>query len=312
MMPVTGGSPTDLARRLINIDLNLLPPLLALLQEKSVTRAASRVGLSQPAMSHTLARLRALLGDEILVRTGNRSALTPRAHSLIEIVSQLLAEVSENVLDVRGFDPGRDARRFGLSMSTSTAFVVAPALLLLNDRVAPKVTFELFDNPEPGEDVFARPAVDVALLADTVPTGYVREPFYLDRWVGVVSEDHPHVRGGLALEHLASMPHIAYQSPMVRTAPYVALNGLGIRPTFDMVTTNFLLTPLLVARTERIAIVQERLAVGLGPHAGIRILELPVEVPPLRVDLVWNPRIQGDPAAAWLRASLLDHPAFAR
>ncbi len=69
MMPVTGGSPTDLARRLINIDLNLLPPLLALLQEKSVTRAASRVGLSQPAMSHTLARLRALLGDEIRLIT---------------------------------------------------------------------------------------------------------------------------------------------------------------------------------------------------------------------------------------------------
>ncbi len=312
MARVSVGNPSDLARRLLNVDLNLLPPLLALLQEGSVTRAAERVGLSQPAMSHTLARLRALLGDEILVRSGNRSTLTPRAHSLIEAVSRLLVDVSESVLDVRGFDPSRDARRFGLSMSTSTAFVVAPPLLELGDRIAPNVTFELFDNPEPGDDVFARPQVDVALLADTVPTGYVREPLYLDRWVGVVSEEHPHIGGALTLEHLTSMPHIAYQAPTVRTAPYVVLGGLGIQPTFDMVTTNFLLTPLLVARTRRIAIVQERLAVGLGPDAGIRILELPVDVPPLRIDLVWNPRIQGDPATAWLRACLLAHPAFTR
>lgn len=312
MAPDSGGSPSDLARRLVNIDLNLLPPLLALLQEGSVTRAAERVGLSQPAMSHTLARLRALLEDEILVRSGNRWTLTPRAHNLRGAVSTLLVDLSENVLNVRAFDPSQDARRFGLSMSTSTAFVVAPLLLEVGDRSAPHVTFELFDNPEPGDDVFARPDIDVALLADTVPTGYAREPLYLDRWVGVVSEDHPHLGGTLTLEHLISMPHIAYQSPTVRTAPYVVLGGLGIQPTFDMVTTNFLLTPLLVAGTRRIAIVQERLAVGLGAHTGIRILELPVDVPPLRIDLIWNPRIHGDPAAAWLRNCLLAHAAFTR
>jgi len=312
MTRVSAGSQADLARRLVNVDLNLLPPLLALLQEGSVTRAAERVGLSQPAMSHTLARLRALLGDEILVRSGNRSTLTPRAHGLIQVVSRLLADVSENVLDVRAFDPSRDARRFGLSMSTSTAFVVAPVLLEVGEGNAPNVTFELFDNPEPGDDVFARPEVDVALLADTVPTGYPREPLYLDRWVGVASKDHPQIGRSLTLEHLISMPHIAYQSPTARTAPYVVLSGLGIHPTFDMVTTNFLLTPLLVAGTRRIAIVQERLAAGLSPHAGIRTLELPVDVPPLRIDLIWNPRIHGDPGVAWLRNCLLLHPQFTR
>lgn len=77
----------------------------------------------------------------------------------------MLADVSENVLDVRGSDPKHDGRRLGLSMSTSTAFVVAPILLELTERIAPNITFELFDDPEPTEDLFARPEVDVALLA---------------------------------------------------------------------------------------------------------------------------------------------------
>lgn len=297
----------DLAVRLTNIDLNLLPPLLALLQERSVTGAAQRVGLSQPAMSHSLARLRVLLGDDLLVRVGRTSKLTPRGSALVEPVQLILSQVSDGVLHIAGFTADADAHHFALSMSTSTALVVSPVLLQLIDEEAPAVTFEVVESATAGSDPFAQLDVDLALLADSVTTTHDRRGLYMDRWVAVVWKDNPVARDVLTVDHLKRMSHVAYRSPTVRTQAYVAMAAAGIQPHLHLVTNNFLLIPMLVMGTDRLAVVQERLARKLAEGFRLQVLDLPFPVPPLGIDVVLNPRLVGDAATSWLIGAMQRH-----
>jgi DNA-binding transcriptional LysR family regulator len=291
---------SDLAVRLANVDLNLLPALVVLLQERSVTGAARRLHMSQPALSHSLARLRALLDDDLLVRVGNTSVLTPRAQELAPAVSELLHGVAGTILQRSGFDPETDHRHFILSMTTSTAYVVGHVLLGLITTIAPGVTVDIVEAAEPYTDIFARPEIDFALVADVVPARYPRENLYVDRWVAVVDRTNTEVGDSLTVEDLARLPHIGYLPSAARTQPYVVMAAHGIRPRLDVGSGNFLLMPLLVAGTNRLAIVQERVAVSLAEKVGLRMLELPLPVPPLGIDLVVNPRLTGDVAVSWL------------
>lgn len=303
-------SHNDLAVRLTNVDLNLIPALLALLQERSVTRAAQRIGLSQPAMSHTLARLRRLIGDDLLVRSGAKSTLTPRGRSLLDSLPGVLQSVSDSVLRAPDFDPTDDQRHFVLSMTPSTAFVVSPTLLRLVEMEAPSVSFEIRENAPPGADIFGSPELDLAIVADTVATSYERTILYRDRWVAVVSENSRAIGDELSLAELAELPHIAYRSPALRLQPYIALAAAGIEPRLELVSPNFLLIPMLVADSDRIAIVQERLALALRARFALRVLELPLIVPRLGIDLVWNPRLAGDSATEWLVGRLKEQSTF--
>jgi len=295
----------DLAARLTNVDLNLIPQLVALLQERGVSRAAQRLGLSQPAMSHSLARLRALLGDDLLVRVGRGYALTPRGTALLAPAQAILNEIAHGVLHSVGFRPEVNSRHFTMAMSTSTAMVVAPVLLELSARDTPHATFEIVEYATPGTDPFDQVTVDVAIVADIVALPYRRRNLYLDRWVAVVWTGNTTVSDELTIDNLSRLPHVAYRSPAIRTQPYVVMAAAGVEPRFDLVSTDFLLIPQLIVGTQRIAVVQERLAGLLAKPLGLRILDLPVPVPPLGIDIVSNPRLETDAATVWLIETLI-------
>jgi len=295
----------DLAARLTNVDLNLVPHLVALLQERGVSRAASRLGLSQPAMSHSLARLRVLLGDELLVRVGRGYALTPRGTALLAPAQAILNEIAHGVLRSVDFRPELHSRHFTLSMSTSTAMVVAPLLLELSASEAPHITFEVVEYATPGTDPFDPVTVDVAIVADIVALPYRRRNLYVDRWVAVVWTGNTTVSDELTVEDLSRLPHVAYRSPAIRTQPYVVMAAAGVQPRFDLASTDFLLIPLLIVGTQRVAVVQERLARILAEPLGLRILDLPVPVPPLGIDIVSNPRLETDAATIWLIETMI-------
>jgi DNA-binding transcriptional LysR family regulator len=300
----------DLASRLAKIDLNLLPPLLALLQEHSVSAAAARLNLSQPAMSHALGRLRRLFQDELLVRVGQRLELTPRAVALVEKVQGSLVRFSEEVLGSPAFDPAMHRRLFTLAMTPSTASVVSPVLLRVAEQEAPGVSFHVVESPDPGVEVFSRSEVDLALIADIVAVAHPRTTLYVDRWVVVVDRSNESVGQDISLDDLARLPHIAYRAPSMRTQPYVALEAAGIHPRYLLVSSNFLLIPILVTGTDAVAIVQERLARNLADGLGLRILEFPLQLAPLGIDVVENPRMRGDSGVAWLTGVL--HREFTR
>jgi DNA-binding transcriptional LysR family regulator len=144
--------------RLASVNLNLLAPLLALLEECSVTRAAERVGLSQSAMSHALARMRRLFDDDLLVRQGSVATLTPRGQELVEPVRETLRSAAR-IVEFPEFDPAGDRRTVTVAMTTSTAFVLGPCLSHLLAERAPHTTLRIrtrdrrrFPGPEARDD----------------------------------------------------------------------------------------------------------------------------------------------------------------
>jgi DNA-binding transcriptional LysR family regulator len=299
--PDAGSDITSLAR----VDLNLLVPLQLLLEERSVTRAAIRMGLSQPAMSHALARCRKVLGDELLIRVGTALEPTVRGRSLLEPLRRILREVTRDVLARPEFDPTTSTRRFRVSATSSTALVVLPPLLTLLEREAPGVSIQLMPALDRGDDLIDMPEIDVVLLADRVPSALPRESLYTDRWVVVAAKDNPMTRDGVTLETLATLPHIIFEiTEGIHIQPYSALAGMGVWPKVRLRSHDFGLLPTLVGSTGCVAIVQERLARLYADAGLIDTFPLPVEALSLSLDLLFNPRFAQDPACAWLRGQL--------
>lgn len=294
--PVTG---------LHRVDLNLLPLLAALLEHRSVTRAAQAVGLTQPAMSNALQRLRRTLGDELLVRAGRQYVLTARASALIEPVNLILDTATSRVLAPPTFDPGTSDRTFRIAASSASALTVLPALSAILAVSAPGVRLHL-EAPESSMDLTRSEATaDVALLPDTMPTTLPRERLYNESWVLVADANNDRIGATLTVDDLARLPHVVFeweggrvgaQQALARTVP-----DLGVQ----VVVFEFLMIPSVVRGTHMIALLQRRLAQELAARNGLRVLESPIPLPVLGVDLVWNPRGAGDPGRAWLREQLI-------
>ncbi|WP_241386854.1 LysR family transcriptional regulator [Rhodococcus sp. CH91] len=288
--------------RLASVNLNLLVPLLAVLEERSVTRAAARVGITQPAMSHALGRMRRLFGDDLVVRQGSGLVLTPRAAELIGPLRDVLRQTAR-VVDFPGFDPARDSRTVTLAMTTSTAFVVGPELSRLVTARAPHATVRLrtFIEPQPAD--FTDDGVDVVLLSQAFSAPYPRERLYENRWVVIAHPDTDPQAS--ALELLSSIPHVTYDARH-RVAPYAALDAAGVRYRIGQLISDFLLIPHLVGRSGGVAVHTYRVAQQMRRQMPLRIEEFPLPVAPLGVDVVWNPRLADGEFIAWLRGILAE------
>ncbi|MFD5474934.1 LysR family transcriptional regulator [Streptomyces sp. NPDC127105] len=295
----TTGSGLD---RLASVNLNLLVPLLALLEERSVTRAAERVGLSQPAMSHALTRMRRMLGDDLVVRQGSGVTLTPRALELVGPLRSALQQ-TERIVNFPLFDPATDRRVITVAMTNSTAFVVGPRLTRLVTERAPHATLRLRTITVPTEATFTDQGVDVVLISEGHFSPYPRERLYDDRCVVVASPDTPPDAG--ALELLTTQPHIVVDTDR-RVFPYSVLEDKGIPYRVGQLSSDFLLVPFLVARAGGVALLRYQVAAAMRTLADLRIEEFPFPLPGLGIDMVWNPRLADQYFVEWLRALLLD------
>ncbi|MFB6777771.1 LysR family transcriptional regulator [Streptomyces sp. NPDC056352] len=295
----TTGSGLD---RLASVNLNLLVPLLALLEERSVTKAAERVGLSQPAMSHALTRMRRLLGDDLVVRQGPGVTLTPRALELIAPLRSALQQTAQ-IVNFPVFDPAKDQRVVTVAMTNSTAFVVGPRLMRLVAERAPHVTLRVRTITVPNEATFTDRGVDVALISEGHFSPYPRERLYNDRCVVVASPDAPPEAS--ALDLLTTQPHIVVDTDR-RVFPYPVLEEQGIPYRVGLWISDFLLVPFLVARAEGVALLRHQVAATMRTLADLRIEEFPFPLPGLGIDMVWNPRLSDHQFIEWLRALLFD------
>ncbi|MFB7456144.1 LysR family transcriptional regulator [Streptomyces sp. NPDC056188] len=295
----TTGSGLD---RLASVNLNLLVPLLALLEERSVTRAAERVGLSQPAMSHALTRMRRMLGDDLVVRQGSGVTLTPRALELVGPLRSALQQTAR-IVNFPLFDPATDRRVITVAMTNSTAFVVGPRLTRLVTERAPHATLRLRTITVPTEATFTDQGVDVVLISEGHLSPYPRERLYDDRCVVVASPDTPPDAG--ALELLTTQPHIVVDTDR-RVFPYSVLEDKGIPYRVGQLSSDFLLVPFLVARAGGVALLRYQVAAAMRTLADLRIEEFPFPLPGLGIDMVWNPRLADQYFVEWLRALLLD------
>jgi DNA-binding transcriptional LysR family regulator len=290
--------------RLASVDLNLLVALDALLQERSVTRAGERLSLTQPAMSGALSRLRQLFDDELLVRTGRTMRATPFAETLEASLREILAQVEQTVFSRAHFDPATDARTFTVLATDYTALVLMRPLLEQLAHDAPHVRVRV-ESARIGElaSQLHRGEVDLAVLPAHLSEagGLDSEELFTDRFVVVVSTDHPEVDDRLTLEQLAGLPYLSFRQGEVRSVVDLQLDERGLGRAADALFESFVLGALLLRGTRMVAFLQERLARELRTAAALRIVEPPVPLAPLVERLSWHPRATNDPAHRWLR-----------
>jgi DNA-binding transcriptional LysR family regulator len=289
---------------LASLDLNLLVALDALLQQRSVTRAAAQMGLSQPALSASLARLRRHFGDELLTRVGNDYRLTPLAVQLRELSRAALAGVEKVFTAQPSFDPASSTREFTLLISDYGTAVLGDTLAGLLAEEAPNARLRLLMNTPDHVDRAHQVLLSSDLLV--LPHGFVadlpHQDLYRDEWVCVVASDNTEVRDQVTVEHLESLPWVlSYNGPTASTPAVRRMRMLGIEPTVAVVTENFLTVPGLVAGSRRIAVVQ-RLLIDLLPlDSGVRALPCPFDAGPLVEAMWWHPVFDDDPEHRYLR-----------
>jgi DNA-binding transcriptional LysR family regulator len=293
------------------LDLNLLVALRALLVERHVTRAAARVRLSQPAMSHALARLRALLGDPLLVRTPKGMQPTPRAAAMREPLERALEDLGR-LLAPQAFDPKTSAQRFRVSTSDYAELVLLPSLAARVWAEAPGVDLAV--------SVFAGGAVaalgdDRIDLVITPPLGggepapgLHQQRLFDERFVCVVREDHPLARRRMSIDDFAALPHalITPRGQSARGAVDDALEAIGKRRRIALEIPHFLVAPHVVRETDVVLTLAARVARLMAPMLGLRVLPPPLEVPGFSMAMLWHERSHADPAHAWLRRRIAE------
>jgi DNA-binding transcriptional LysR family regulator len=289
--------------RLASVNLNLLVPLLALLEERSVTRAASKVGLSQPAMSHALRRMRQLLGDELIVRQGSQMMLTPRAMDLVAPLRRAL-NATAHIVNPSSFDPAVDRRVISVAMTTSTAFVVGGHIARLLTEHAPNAEVRLITTNLTSNALFTEQGVDVVLLAEAFAYPHPRERLYEDRWM-VVSPSNT-AEDMTALERLTTLPHVVYEVSGRHVRPYEVLEEQGVQHTVRARVSDNLLIPHLLAGSGGVAILGSGVATAFSRSLDLNIEEFPFPVPTLGIDTIWNPWLADDEFKTWMRGILVE------
>lgn len=294
---------TDHAQ-LSRLDLNLLVSLDALLTERSVTRAAERLHLSQPALSASLSKLRIHFGDQILARRGNSYELTPLAVRLTEHTSTAL-ESARRVFETQAsWSPSESTREFSIYGSDYGFVTIGRAVSTLAAERAPGVRFRfMLHNPTIVDDALTRlRSVDGMVI----PHGHVTDMPYADLWrddwVAIVDDAHFGPDEGLTMERIAEAPWVlTFQSRTAFTSAARQIQQLGVEPRIAVVVESFLSLPHFIVGTDRIGLVQSAVIPTISAVPGIRVVRLPFDATPIVNALWWHPVHGRDPEHAWMR-----------
>jgi DNA-binding transcriptional LysR family regulator len=283
-------------------DLNLVLALRALLEERNVTRAGERVGLSQPAMSAALARLRRHFGDDLLHRAGGQYELTPLGRALLDRAATACDLLERVFTSQAHFDPAREEHEFTLLTSDYAVAVFGAELARAVHAQAPGVRLRFRQVPP---DITENAAAllttsDGLFMPHGVISGFPAVDLFTDRWVILVAADNPEVGDRLTLADLARLPWAAYQRASDALAAR-QLAMIGVEPQVEVYADSFQLLPFLVAGTRRVALIQESLARLLEGVADVRVLRPPYDAVPLQEAMWWHPVHTHDAAHVWLR-----------
>jgi DNA-binding transcriptional LysR family regulator len=293
----------------MDLDLNLLRVFDAIATEGSVTVAAERIGLSQPAMSNALARLRQLFGDPLFVRTPRGMRPTPFAQQLAQPVRAALRLIQGALQQHAGFEPRTSTNTFRFYMSDIGEMVFLPGLLARVKHEAPGVKIEVVRIPI--KDVHtALEAGDIDLAVGFLPgltTGVRAQPLFREHYVCMLRADHPHIGATMNRRQFHEAAHVlvsyAGTGHQVIEQTFIAA-GLGERIAVRV--PHFLVVPMILARTDLLVTVPSRVAAIFAQLGNFKVLKLPLAMPRFEVRLHWHERFQQDPANRWLREAMAD------
>jgi DNA-binding transcriptional LysR family regulator len=288
---------------LASIDLNLLVALDALIAEAHVGRAARKIGLSQPAASHALRRLRDLLNDPLLVRTGVRMQLTPRARSLREPLAEALHRV-QGVLAAESFEPARSTRRFSVMMQDHVAHLVLPPLVKRMNREAPGVKLDVLPWQSPlAESPDREGPIDLKISCVTKELAeFQREMFFTDTEVTVVRRGNPAAARMKQLKEFLKARHVAVVGRGLPEDPVDTwLREEKLERTIALRVPGYVQALQAVAQTDLVAFVPKRLAEAMTAALKLVIVRPPLEPGEYQEYLLYPRRAVSDPGSIWLR-----------
>jgi DNA-binding transcriptional LysR family regulator len=285
------------------VNLNLLVAFDALFAEQSVTGAAKRVGVTQPAMSNSLAQLRALFDDQLFLRHRTGLSPTTRAKELAEPIRKGLM-LLQGALAGQSFEPATSERRFMVAASDYVELVLLPRLLGRLAKQAPHVRLQLMPwglhEAPPG---LARGELDLMLgFYDKLPPHHHEQTLFSDEYVCVVRRGHPRVKSKLTLAQYLELSHVLVSSRADSPGSVDrALAALGKKRTVGARVSHFLTVPVLVSQTDYVAALDRRVAEVFAAPLGLKLFAPPLKLPKGSIGQVWHEQQDGDPAQRWLR-----------
>ena len=285
-------------------DLNLLVPLQALLEERSVTRAALRVHLSQPAMSRALERLRETFSDDLLVRFGKRYSLTPRGSALLEELNLLLPKV-EGLWRKKPFSAASATGCLKLAMTDQMTALLLPALIATMSREAPNVDLQIVQWHETTFQNLLAGQLDLVVSPLTAPFPLLVEGILPERFVCLVSRSHPFRKNSFTLAQYLAEKHIILEvEPGQQTLVDRPLSALGKRRKAALRLPFYVLALDAVENTSLVLTIPERLAIRRMNPLKTRLVQAPEEIPPYHQSMSWPDRLNVDPLHSWFRDCL--------
>jgi DNA-binding transcriptional LysR family regulator len=284
-------------------DFGLLLSLDALLQEGSVSGAARRVGLSTPAMSHALARIRERFSDPILVRSGRGMLLTPRALALKPLVHEVVEQARRTLEPERPFVASELSRTFVVHATDYVLTILGGAVDRILRDEAPKVCLRFVPNSPDDPALLRDQGSDLAVgIYGELPQEMRNRQLLTDRFVCVVRQAHPTVKKRFTLEDFVALPHIQV-APRGKPGGYIddVLRERGLTRTVARAVPYFVTALQLASETDYVLTISERIARRFAEPLSLQVLEVPVTLRPYALSLVWHPRVEGDAGHRFLR-----------
>lgn len=291
------------------IDLNLLVVFDSLIQERSITKTADKLAMSQPAVSHALSRLRSQLEDPLLVRSGNTMQASPRAIELHELLHPSLLAI-EHALEKRpAFDPSESQSEFTVATTDYVETLLLPKILKILNKQAPGIRLHTrnlassrpFDEIEDG-------VVDLVLCrAGKHPKSLRSKPLLQDHFLSAMAKSNPLASKRLTIKRYLNADHLLVSPESNRKAIVdKVLAQQGKKRKIAAIVPHFLVAPPAIAETNLIVTAPARVLETIGQQQGLHITATPIALAPFTISMLWHQRNDGDKGLMWLRQTILN------
>jgi DNA-binding transcriptional LysR family regulator len=290
-------------------DLNLLPVFVTLMEERSVTRAAERLGMTQPALSNALSRLRLMMKDQLFIRERYGVRPTEMALELAPMIAAALAQIDDVVLGQQEFDPAKTEQLVTIAPNSYVEYALAPAIVARVRDVAPGLRLRLtpFGNDLTETGIMSgTTAVALGRIVDP-PDNLVVQHLMDDSLACVVRADHPEIDDRISQEQYERFKHVNVLPPgRMRVGLFQALEQKGLRREVAVSVTHFLAVPEMVAVTDYCATLPRLICRRLASDPRLKIVAAPADLGTFPVEMAWHVRYRHDPAHRWLRTLIAE------
>ncbi|MDP8996759.1 MAG: LysR family transcriptional regulator [Pseudomonadota bacterium] len=292
------------------LDLNLLRVFDALMAERSVTRAAERIGRTQSAVSHALNRLREIFEDELFSRDGKTMEATPRARELASVVSVALSDILSAIDRHLNFEPSESRRHFWLGLSDYTAVGFLPEFTRRFTREAPNAKLNIVNAVANDVLPLLRTGeLDCAVLANAPITSseFNNVVLSIDRIVCAAWRGNPIIRNSMSLKTFCEAAHLQISSDGVAEGTAdIMLRQRGLSRNVVATIPYYLVAPWVIKSTDLLTIFGDRMMLVIDAASETAMLPTPIALPDLQVSLLYGRRVQAEPGNIWLRRLIMD------